>query len=108
MKRTAAWTFAAAGWAAGVAATLLLGLAWPTAFPGIVNNSHYYGAGPGLPLIILGALVAASPAAAVGGLLGSRIIREGGRTEQMAAAGLAGIFLALPCACLSFWWFTGY
>lgn len=91
-----------------MAATLLLGLAWPAAFPGIVNDSHYYGTGPGLLLIILGTLLLASPSAAVGGLIGSRIPREGGRTEQMLAAGLTGIVLALPFGCLGLWLFSGY
>src|SRR5688572_15412728 len=103
MKRTSKRPFALAGWLAGVTAILLLGVAWPAAFPGIVNDSHYYGAGPGLALIILGTALFASPGAAIGGLIGSRIPREGGRTEQMLAAGIAGIALALPFGCLGLW-----
>ncbi len=108
MKSKSKGPFAVAGWLAGVGAVLLLGLLWPAAFPGIINDSHYYGTGPGLALIILGTLVLASPGAAVGGLIGSRLPREGGRTEQMLAAGLLGIILALPFGCLGLWFFSGY
>ena len=108
MKRTPRRSFILAGWLAGMAAILLLGVAWPAAFPGIVNDSHYYGTGPGLALIVAGTLVFASPGAAIGGLIGSRIPREGGRTEQMLAAGLTGIMLALPFGCLGLWLFSGY
>jgi hypothetical protein len=108
MRSKSKGTFALAGWVAGAVAVLLLGLFWPAAFPGIINDSHYYGTGPGLALIILGTMVLASPGAVVGGLIGSRLPREGGRTEQILAAGLMGIILAVPFGCLGLWLFSGY
>lgn len=107
-KRRSKRAFLAAGWIAGIAAVLLLGVVWPSAFPGIVNVQHYYAYGPALPAIVIGAMVVASPAAALGGLVGSRMPREGGRTEQILVAGLMGIILALPFGCLIFWFFSSF
>ena len=67
---------------AGALATLGLGLLWPTLLPAIVRIEHYYGAGPGLPLILALVLIFASPAALVGGVIGSRLPKEGGQAEQ--------------------------
>ena len=100
--------FALTGWGAAVVATVGVGLYWPTIFPGIVELDHYYGAGPGLPLIIGLVLLVISPAALVGGLVGSRIPKEGGRTEQILMAAIIGVILALPFACYGFWFFTGW
>jgi hypothetical protein len=97
-----------AGWLAGVAATLGLGLLWPAVFPAIVRVNHYYGAGPGLPLIFQVALVLASPAALVGGLVGGRLSKEGGRKDQIMMAAVGGAFLALPFGCWVLWSFTGF
>jgi hypothetical protein len=49
-------------------------------FPAIVVVEHYYGGGPGLTIIGV-SLLLASPAA-IGGLIGSRIPREGGQTSN--------------------------
>ena len=97
-----------AGWLAGVAATLGLGLFWPAIFPGITRVDHYYGVGPGLPLIYRIALMMASPAALVGGLIGGRLSREGGRKDQIVMAAVCGAFLALPFGCWALWSFTGW
>jgi hypothetical protein len=108
VKLTANLRFALTGWVAGVAATLGLGLLWPRLMPAFVNVEHYYGAGPGLVTILAIVLLLASPGAAVGGLVGSRVPREGGRTEQQVAAAIAGILLAMPFACYGLWFFTGW
>lgn len=108
MKLFRPFKFALAGWAAGVAATVGLGLYWPTIFPAIVEIDHYYGAGPGLFLIIALTLIIVSPGAFIGGLIGSRVPKEGGRTEQFIMAAVFGVILALPFACYGLWFFTGW
>ena len=108
MKLSTRLRFALLGWLAGAAATLILGVLWPSMMPAIVNPERYYGAGPGLPVILASVALLASPAGLVGGLIGSRIPREGGRLEQQAAAMIVGVLLALPFACYGLWFFTGY
>ena len=44
----------------------------------------------------------------VGGLIGSRIPREGGQSEQFYMAGIMGIIFSLPFACMILWFFTGW
>jgi len=108
VKLSASFGFALIGWAGGVVATLVLGVLWPRMMPAIINVEHYYGAGPGVPVILAIVAALASPAALVGGLIGSRIPKEGGRLEQQLAAVILGIILALPFACYGLWFFTGY
>ena len=96
------------GWIAGVLGTLLLGLSWTIIFPAIVNPEHYYGPGPGLPLILGVAILVSSPLAFLGGFVGGRVSREGGVRNQRIFASIFGIFFALPCSCYSLWVFTGY
>lgn len=96
------------GWIAGVLGTLVFGLAWTIIFPAIVNPEHYYGPGPGLPLIIGLAALWATPGALIGGLIGGRVAREGGKWTQRGLAAIFGILLSLPCSCYSLWVFTGY
>jgi hypothetical protein len=108
MKISRPLAYALAGWVVGSIATVGVGLYWPTIFPAIVEDSHYYGDGPGLPVIIGLALLAATPGALVGGLIGSRIPKEGGQTEQYIMAGIMGIVFALPFACMGLWFFTGW
>lgn len=100
--------FALTGWVAGAVAIVGLGLYWPTIFPGIVELDHYYGAGPDLPFIIGLALLIATPGALVGGLIGSRLPKEGGQTEQSIMAAILGAILALPFGCYGLWFFTGW
>lgn len=108
MKLTASLRFALIGWVAGVLATLILGVLWPRMMPAIINVEHYYGAGPGMPVILAIVVVLASPAALVGGLIGSRIPKEGGRRDQQLGAVVVGILLTMPFACYGLWFFTGF
>jgi hypothetical protein len=96
------------GWLAGVVATVVLGLIWPVIFPAIVRVEHYYEAGPGLPLIIAMIIVIASPAAALGGLIGGALSIEGGDRGRRMISIVAAIVLSLPCAGWGYWFFTGY
>lgn len=108
MKIPRPMTFALTGWMVSVVAIIGVGLYWPTAFPAIVENQHYYGAGPAMPVIIGIVLLIASPAALVGGWVGSRVPREGGATEQHIMAAIMGMIFSLPFACSGLWFFTGW
>jgi len=108
MKILRPLVFALIGWAVGVMAIIGIGLVWPTIFPAIVRNNHYYGDGPSLLTIIEFAIIFASPGGLVGGFIGGLIPKEGGRNEQLIMAGIMGIILALPFACLGLWFFTGW
>lgn len=99
--------FALVGWVGGGLTTLGLGLVWPAIFPGILRVSPDYGAGPGLPMIIGIVLILASPAALAGGLIGGRLSREGGQSDQIRIAAIGGASLALPFGCLGYWLLSG-
>ena len=100
--------YALTGWVANVGFTLGLGFLWPIIFPGIVNVEHYYGAGPSLPVIIGMVILLASPAALIGGFVGSRLPIEGGQKTQMLTAAVFGILVAFPCGCWGLWVFSGW
>ena len=100
--------FILTGWSVGALATLAIGLAWPSIFPAIVVVKHYYGAGPGILTIIGFSMILASPGGILGGIIGSRIPREGGLREQLWMAGIMGIVFSLPFACMLLWFFTGW
>lgn len=108
MKIPKPLAFALTGWVVSAIAAIAVGYAWPSIFPAIVIVQHYYGAGPTLFTIILFSIVIASPGGLVGGLIGSRIPREGGQSEQFYMAALMGILFSLPFACLILWFFTGW
>jgi len=108
MKIWRTLSFSLTGWLAGVIATVIVGLLWPTIFPAVVRIEHYYGAGPGLPAIIGIVSIFASPAALIGGLIGGWVPREGGRTDEYIMAVIFGVLLALPFSCYGLWFFTGW
>jgi Ni/Fe-hydrogenase subunit HybB-like protein len=105
-KKRSPWAFLLTGWVAVVAAVLLVGLSWPAVFPSGQKLAEFYGSDLGYPLVILSAIIIGTPVALVGGLIGSRIPREGGRREQHLAAALIAILMALPFSCLVLWYFT--
>ena len=100
--------FALTGWFIGALAAIVVGFSWPSIFPAVVVVQHYYGAGPGLFAIIIFSILLASPGGLIGGLIGSRIPREGGLREQYYMAGVMGIIFSLPFACMILWFFTGW
>ena len=108
MKLPRPLVYALTGWLVGAVAIVVIGFAWPSIFPAIIVVEHYYGAGPGLLTIIGASLLLASPGGLIGGLIGSRIPREGGQTEQLYMAGIMGIIFSLPFACMILWFFTGW
>jgi len=96
------------GWITAVVGILILGWIWPAFFPGINQAAHYGAADTGMGFILGLTILVATPAALIGGLIGSRLPREGGRTEQTLVAALVGMILAFPFACYSLWVFSGY
>ena len=101
-------SYALTGWLAGVVTTLVMGFAWPTIFPAIVNVEHYYGDGPGLITIVGIGLLVMSPASLVGGLIGGRVSLEGGELGQRIIAAIFGVLFTMPFACVVLLFFTGF
>ncbi len=108
MKFYRALLFSLAGWVGGATAIFLIFLVWPVVFPAILRMERYYGAGPSLRYILAMVLLASTPAALLGGAMGSRLPSEGGRKEQHVFAAIGGGCFALPFACGGFWFFTGW
>ena len=108
MKIPRPLVFALTGWLVGAIAVVVIGLSWPSIFPAIVVVEHYYGDGPNLLTIIGFGIILASPGGLLGGLIGSRIPKEGGQNEQFSMAGIMGIVFSLPFACMVLWFFTGW
>ena len=108
MKIVALLRFALVGWVGGVLAFLILSLVWPSFFPGFVNYRHYdeTGTAPNLFSIVLIVLAAASLPAIIGGVIGGRIPKEGGRRQQLLVAAIFGIILAVPVGCFGLWLFS--
>jgi len=100
--------FALTGWLVGAILVVVIGFTWPHIFPAIVVVEHYYGAGPSLVTIVAFSVLLASPGGLIGGLIGSRIPREGGQTEQLYMAGIMGMIFSVPFACMILWFFTGW
>lgn len=99
--------FALTGWLAGALTTLGCGLLGPMVFPGIMRVSQSYGTAPSLPLILGNVLLLVSPTALLGGLIGGRLPKEGGPRDQILTALIFGSLMALPCACVGLWLFSG-
>jgi len=108
MKIPRPLVYALTGWLVGAIAAVAIGFAWPNIFPAIVIVEHYYGAGPSLFNIMVFSILLASPGGLIGGLIGSRIPREGGHREQLYMAGIMGVIFSVPFACMILWFFTGW
>jgi MFS family permease len=107
MKILKSSSFLLIGWIAGEVATLGFGLIWPVMFPAIIQFRHYSVLNSSLLIVLVILFILVSPLALIGGLIGSRIPKEGGRTGQLIMAALFGIILSLPVACLGLWFYTG-
>jgi hypothetical protein len=95
--------FAFAGWLAGVG--MLLAVAF-VIFPAVLGGTRF--SGSAAELLILGIVgVVASVAALLGGVIGGRVVSEGGYRGQIIMAALVGALLALPVSCVAFW-YTGW
>jgi len=107
MKLLANLRYPLAGWIAGILTVLALTAIWPAFFPGISNEQHYDTPPIATSFILIVTLVIATPAAIIGGFIGSRLPREGGSTEQTLVAVVVGAILAVPFACMSLWLLSG-
>jgi hypothetical protein len=95
--------FALTGWVAGVcgiAATALL------VFPALLGTPKSIRSLPDLLAFAL-VMLLVSPAALLGGLIGGRAPREGGRVGQLIMAAIVAVVAAVPLSCVAFW-YTGW
>jgi hypothetical protein len=91
--------FAGTGLLAGVVTTIAMGFIF---FPTLMGKIDF--SGSAADLLILGFVgLPTAVAALVGGLVGGRLINEGGRGGQIVMAIIVGIMLALPVSCIGFW-----
>jgi hypothetical protein len=103
MKTIQTLVFACVGWVSGLLATLGLSGLLPKILPVTDRVSAVEGSWKFLPIV----LVLVTPAALVGGVVGSKLVKEGGRREQIIYAILFGIIFTLPfAACIL--WYTGW
>lgn len=92
--------FAGTGLGAGILAVVLVGY---VIFPMVIGDGVAQRGGAALLLLGVAMLMIA-PAALLGGLLGGRMIMEGGRRSQLIMAALIGLVATIPFACLSLWY----
>jgi hypothetical protein len=52
-------------------------------------------------------VILVSPATLLGGLIGGRALKEGGRTGQLIMAAVVGVIAAIPLSCIAFY-YTGW
>jgi hypothetical protein len=88
------------GWVAGILTLLVLSSVWRNVFP-VVDRS---GEGPYLPYVLLLLALMVSPFSALGGFIGGRLSREGGRQEQLIYAAVFGLFLTVPVGIFLLWY----
>ena len=91
------------GWIAGLLITVGFAFLWLKIIPEIDRT----GQGRGFWTILSLILLVISPAAIAGGVIGGRLPKEGGRTNQMLYATIFGLLFPLPFACFLFW-YTGW
>jgi hypothetical protein len=95
--------FALVGWVVGLCCILAIALIVFPVFFGISKSIST------LPDLLAFALVVAlvSPATLLGGLLGGRALKEGGRSGQLIMAAVVGVIAAIPLSCVAFY-YTGW
>jgi hypothetical protein len=95
--------FALVGWAVGVCSVLGIALIVFPVFFGISKSIRT------LPDLLAFALVVVlvSPATLLGGLIGGRALKEGGRSGQLIMAAVVGVMAAVPLSCIAFY-YTGW
>jgi hypothetical protein len=95
--------FALTGWIVGLCCILGIAL---IVFPVFFGISKSISTLPDLLAFVL-VVILVSPAALLGGLLGGRALKEGGRTGQLIMAGVVGAIAAVPLSCIAFY-YTGW
>ena len=91
------------GWIAGMVSLLVWSLLWPKILP-IAGRAS---ALPGSWKMLLVLMLVTTPFALVGGLIGGRLSREGGRRNQLLYAIIFGAMMTLVFGSCAFW-YTGW
>jgi hypothetical protein len=92
--------FAGIGWISGIGWILLLAF---VIMPNVFGSSASL-ATPADQIVLGLALLIITPEAMLGGVIGGRIMREGGATSQAVMAAVIGALLTLPVGCISLWY----
>jgi hypothetical protein len=95
--------FALVGWVVGLCCILGIAL---IVFPVFFGISKTIATLPDLLAFLL-VVILVSPATMLGGLIGGRALKEGGRTGQMIMAAVVGVIAAVPLSCVAFY-YTGW
>jgi hypothetical protein len=101
MKIVQTLLLALVGWASGMLTSLVLSFILPKVLPIAQRTSAIEG--PGKWSLLLLVLVVISPISMIGGVLGSRMVREGGRAEQILYAALFGLVFTMPVMCILYY-----
>lgn len=88
------------GWIVGLLITVGFAFLWLNIIP-VIDRT---GQGASLLVVLRSILIMVSPAAIIGGLIGGRMPKEGGRKNQFLAAAIFGLLFPLPFACYLFWY----
>jgi hypothetical protein len=85
------------GWLVGIGSVFAVGLViLPIVLPTRAVGGEW---------ILFGiVLLIVSPFALLGGWVGGRLPREGGRGSQRTFAALSGLLLSMPATCITFWY----
>ena len=91
------------GWLAGMVSLLIWSILWPQIMPMADRASAF----PGAWKMLIVLMVVMTPFALVGGLIGGRLAREGGRRGQFVYAAAFGVLLTVVFGSCAFW-YTGW
>jgi hypothetical protein len=95
--------FALVGWVVGLCCILGIAL---IIFPVFFGISKSISTLPDLLAFLL-VVVLVSPFTLLGGLIGGRALKEGGRSGQIIMAAVVGVIAAVPLSCIAFY-YTGW
>jgi len=88
------------GWLAGMVSLLVWSFLWPKILPMAGRASAF----PGSWKMLLVLMLVMTPFALVGGLIGGRLAREGGRRGQFIYAAAAGAMMTVVFGSCAFWY----
>ncbi len=101
MKIISSLGLALVGWVAGMLTSLGMSALLPKILPIAGRISAMESSGKSQVLLLV--LIVISPVSLIGGLVGSRLVREGGRNEQILYAALFGFIFTLPVMCILYY-----
>jgi hypothetical protein len=103
MKASQMILSALVGWIAGMVSLLVWSFLWPQIMPMAGRASAL----PGFWKMLLVLMLVMTPFGLVGGLIGGRLAREGGRRGQFIYAAALGALLTVVFGTCAFW-YTGW